>query len=161
MYGQIHLNIPRNEAFASLKQLPDNCQNVPLYALLVGICLFVISSLPSEVLASEKSVYLSSGLCVCVGCIGFFWATVCLSVVLFIRHLCVRIIMGCVCLVCEGAIDSSTHSSHIPRYKAKQTGTCSLVEKSRWDCLTRLGAVGGQGRARPEQLTTHNCPHHC
>ena len=78
---------------------------------------------------------------------GGLGGTVCPSVVLFIRHLCVRIITGCVYLVCEGTVDWSTHSCHIPRYKAKQNGDgTGLV-------LTRLGTGGGQGRAQAEQLT--------
>lgn len=101
-----------------------------------------------------------------------FWGgTVFPSVVLFIRHLCVRIIMGRVCLVCEGAVDSSTHSCHIPRYEAKQNGTCRLVEKSRWDWSYQTGGCGraGQGptgaahgdwglwegRAGPDRSSSH------
>lgn len=123
----------------------------------------LLLSLPSEVLASEKkSVHLSSGMCVCVGGgrVGVFWGTVCPSVVLFIRHLCVRMITGCVCLVCEGTVDWSTHSCHIPRYKAKQNGTCSFVEKSRWDWSYQAGSWGRAGQGPSRAAHTHHCPHH-
>ena len=61
--------------------------------------------------------------------------------------------MGRVCLVCEGAVDSSTHSSHIPRYKAKYTGTCSLVKKKADGTVLPDWGLW-EGRAGPDQSSS-------